>query len=58
MNNAIGENNQLLGYWQKYEFSVLLLKFWHPLKTIDLICWLICIPGPTPQLLKRWNCAL
>ena len=58
MNNVIGENNQLLSYWQKYEFSILLFKFWPPLIKKDLICWLISMPGPTPHLLNRWNWAL
>ena len=37
MNNAKGENNQLLRYWQKYEFSMLLLKIWPPLKRTELL---------------------
>ena len=48
MNNAKGENNQLLRYWIFY-FAAQILAY---------TCWLICLPGPTPHLLKRWNWAL
>ena len=57
MNNAIRKKNQLLRYRQKFEFSLFADQILASTKN-NLNYWSICMPGPTPHMLKRWNWAL
>ena len=48
MNNAMGKNNQLLTLLVKIWIFYFAAQILAPTKN-DLICWLICMPGPTPH---------